>query len=227
VPASGAREDKSGHVTGSCGKCKRKLNFGADVLYLKRNFDFDLLARSRQLAVKEVERVDAAPDPEASTAPEPLDPKIEKLLEIIRGTATNGERKELTYLGMLANSEWSNPLPADAPRKVLVFANYSESLSTIERELGRAGIDYVRLGGTPNEIAKRVAKFHETGTVMLINSERHCAGLNLQHCCTDLVFYHRVQNVHIEGQVCGRAMRIGRQYDLNVHCLFYKGENKQ
>jgi hypothetical protein len=59
--------------------------------------------------------------------------------------------------------------------------------------------------------------------VMLVNAQQYCAGLNLENT-TDLVFFHRILDKNIEAQVAGRAQRIGRQSNLNIHYLLYNNE---
>jgi uncharacterized DUF497 family protein len=68
-----------------------------------------------------------------------------------------------------------------------------------------------------------VRKFKTYGSVLLINSQQHCAGLNLQ-MATDVAFTHKIIDENVESQVAGRAQRIGRTCNLNIHYLFYQNE---
>ncbi len=108
-------------------------------------------------------------------------------------------------------------------RKVLVFANYNETLNLIEDALATNEIAYLRLGGTAQDKAKTIEKFRQSGRVLLINSREQCAGMNLEFA-TDLVYFHKILNKHLEAQVAGRGQRIGRKYNLRIHYLSYKNE---
>jgi uncharacterized DUF497 family protein len=86
-------------------------------------------------------------------------------------------------------------------------------------------IDYWQLHGTHSEIAATVDKFTKCAErcVLIVNSTKHCAGLNLQ-TATDLIFAHKIVDPNIETQVIGRGQRIGRTSQLRVHFMFYQNE---
>lgn len=110
-------------------------------------------------------------------------------------------------------------------RKLLVFANYDESLNDIEKKLTEYNIKFWKLEGTPNQRSKIAINFQlcTEPCILIVNSSKHCAGLNLQ-TATDLIFYHYIIDPAIETQVAGRGHRIGRFSPLNVWYFCYQSE---
>ena len=53
--------------------------------------------------------------------------------------------------------------------------------------------------------------------VLFLNSNTSAAGINLQET-TDIILYHKM-SFNNENQIIGRANRIGRNINLNVHHL--------
>ena len=58
----------------------------------------------------------------------------------------------------------------------------------------------------------------------MLNTNHYGTGLNLENT-TDLIFYHKM-SCDMEKQVIGRAQRVGRTSDLNIHYLFQDNEIK-
>jgi SNF2 family DNA or RNA helicase len=110
-------------------------------------------------------------------------------------------------------------------RKVLVFASFNETLEIIENLLKQANIKFESLHGTHNEISQTIKRFQESGTVLLVNSRTHCAGLNIQFA-TDIVYAHKITDANIEAQVAGRGQRIGRKFNLNIWYLLFANEQE-
>jgi ERCC4-related helicase len=110
-------------------------------------------------------------------------------------------------------------------KKVLVFANFEETLHKVISTLKTENIKYWRLMGTSKEITEIVNTFTDCTDqcVLVINSVKNCSGLNLQSA-TDLVYMHTIQDMNIEGQVAGRAFRIGRKNALSVWYLQFTNE---
>jgi superfamily II DNA/RNA helicase len=131
--------------------------------------------------------------------------------------------------GVMPDVQYYGPdnQPSDQPkgleRKVLVFANYDETIENVESSLKGAGYSVSKLYGTYNQMNTVINDFRRSGHVMLINSTRVCAGLNLQFA-TDIVFMHVMNDRNTEVQVCGRAQRIGRTCNLRIHYLMYNNE---
>ena len=110
-------------------------------------------------------------------------------------------------------------------RKVLIFANYDETLCKVIKKLEEEKIYYWKLQGGCNEINRISKEFtnYEGTCALVINSTKHCSGLNLQ-TATDLIFSHVMYNKSVESQVVGRGHRLGRTSPLNIWYLLYENE---
>lgn len=123
-------------------------------------------------------------------------------------------------------------LPDAVPddRKILIFSNYSETLNKLDKlYLSKTPYVYDHVKGSSQKIADIVRRFKlpnsdsESISLLLINSEKYCAGLNLQNA-TDMIFVHHIMDKNIHGQVIGRAVRVGRTNSLTVHYVMYENE---
>jgi len=103
-------------------------------------------------------------------------------------------------------------------KKILIFSNFNESFATIKKCLEEKHILYLELRGT-KEKRDNTIDLYKTGNVnvLLLNTIHSGAGLNLQET-TDIIIYHRLHDYQ-KTQVLGRANRIGRKMNLNVHYL--------
>lgn len=103
-------------------------------------------------------------------------------------------------------------------KKILIFSNFNESFATIKKCLEEKRILYLELRGT-KEKRDNTIDLYKTGNVnvLLLNTIHSGAGLNLQET-TDIIIYHRLHDYQ-KTQVLGRANRIGRKMNLNVHYL--------
>ena len=103
-------------------------------------------------------------------------------------------------------------------KKILIFSNFNESFITIKKYLEEKHIHYLELRGT-KEKRDNTVDLYKTGhvNVLLLNTIHSGAGLNLQET-TDIIVYHRLHDYQ-KTQVLGRANRIGRKMNLNVHYL--------
>lgn len=216
------RIDGADVYQGLCGNCMKPVNPLTDLVFVDKEFDIGTVLGS----------CDAIPDDGAVFEEPPApskecnvsNPKHRALIDICSGrTPENGQEFDLNIEGMVQGIQ-NNYAPADQPRKVILFANYHETLEGYEQLLDDFGIKHLRLCGTYREKAVIVRDFeHMTSGVLVINSQETCAGLNLQ-CATDVVFAHKVLNRAVESQSIGRAQRCGRKYNLRVHFLTYAGE---
>ena len=112
---------------------------------------------------------------------------------------------------------------SDATRSFLVFSKFDNTFKDIKTKLGEESISYDLLKGSQTSIKKKIEKFSEKKTkVILLNSDSFGSGLNLE-MASDIIIYHRLQP-DMKTQVIGRAQRIGRQGPLNVHYLAYGAE---
>ena len=117
--------------------------------------------------------------------------KIEKLLEII--------------------GEESN-------KKILIFSNYNETFNIIRRFLDEKKHNYLELRGTKEKRDNAIDSYKSGNiNILLLNTIQSGAGLNLQET-SDIILFHKI-NDYQKIQVIGRANRIGRKIELNVHYL--------
>jgi SNF2 family DNA or RNA helicase len=217
---------KSGKSTlvGTCANCEATIYPASDLIFVNKDINLDEMLNTK---LSDVGAEDTKPEP-ISEAPkrhqEIKNPKLRALLNIIEGETP----EETTRLGRvkIANLlEGTVDIPAvkETERKVLIFANFNETLATIEQFLVQHNIEFLRLGGTFKEMAETIRKFSTQGKVLIINSQQHCAGLNIQFA-TDLVFFHKMIDPNVEAQISGRAQRIGRTCNLKLWFLCYQNE---
>ncbi len=106
----------------------------------------------------------------------------------------------------------------------MVFANYTETFSKIEKKFNEENITYHILKGQATTVKKHIDDFENKKVqVLMLNAQYFGAGMNLQ-MTTDLVIYHRF-NSYMEEQIIGRAQRNGRKGALNVYYLLHDNEN--
>ena len=219
-------ETKLTTIKGSCANCKAIINPLIDLIFVDKNFDMEALLDAKgdekPIVVKEVEEPKDL-DPIEPTEPEIKNPKLKALLAIIRGKIPEARENAIVNIKHLLEGVRDKPQPFELKRKVLVFANFDETLELVRDFLTEQKIEYLSLHGTFSQMADIVDKFKTTGSILLINSQQNCAGLNIQFC-TDIVFMHKILDTNIESQVCGRGQRIGREYNLRIHYLLYNNE---
>lgn len=205
---------KTNQPTGSCANCKARIYMN-DVIGVPAKFNIEDIIKMLTQETNNVE-----PEPEF----EVQNPKLQALLDIIRGKTPDNMEKFTKNIRNLMQGK--NDVPyTGTDRKVLVFASFNETLEIIEDLLKQVGIKFESLHGTHNEISQTVKRFQESGTVLLINSRTHCAGLNIQFA-TDIVYAHKIMDANIEAQVAGRGQRIGRKFNLNIWYLLFANEQE-
>jgi SNF2 family DNA or RNA helicase len=103
-------------------------------------------------------------------------------------------------------------------KKILIFSNFNESFVVIKKWLEERKILYLELRGTKEKRDNTIDSYKSGNVnVLLLNTIHSGAGLNLQET-TDIIMYHRLHDYQ-KTQVIGRANRIGRKINLNVHYL--------
>lgn len=219
---------KSNELFGNCANCKAFVNPKKDLIYLDKNIDIEklLTARGDEVCTTNVNKsVEKTPIEDMSEPIEvkKVNPKLKCLLDIINRANIPERRNHHIDIPHLLKGTIDIPMTAGTPCKMLVFANYNESLRNIETYLKENNITYMRLEGTSREKANTVAQFRTHAQVLLINSQQTCAGLNLEFC-TDIVFFHKLINENIEAQVVGRGQRIMRKVNLQLHYLMFDNE---
>lgn len=214
-------------VTGKCPNCSRKIQYGRDTLFITDNIDIDMLKGPLDNDMFEVAPVEVDVAQEESEDTSKMCPKHKAILEIIKGNTPANAKKVQREFTSVMKGEANKPVPRHVPRKVLIFASLRETFMSLARFLDSHGIRHLELTGTPSHINNVLNEFENDVNVkvLMINSNVSCAGLNLQRVSTDLVFYHVNNNKNIEEQIIGRMVRIGREYNCNIHWLVYKNES--
>lgn len=215
---------KTTKLMGQCANCKKPVCLSTDLIFVDKNIDINSIA-----SAKSAEIVAAPPEPVIEdegvekTEEKIKNPKLRALLDIINGAIPESRVDITIKIKSLLLGRCDKP-QVNVTRKVVVFANYTETLKMVEAFLKENKIPFVNLHGTYKEKAKIIKQFEDNGTVLLINSQQHCAGLNI-HFMTDLVFFHKIFDDNIEAQVAGRGQRIGRTCNLAIHYLTYTNES--
>jgi len=216
-------------MRGRCATCMKPVSLKHDLIFVdKDGCDFEALADAQGDEVAPEQEVET-PDADGTDVDEAINknPKLCALYEIINGRVPEQTEKVANmHIAKLLTGTRDIVAPRDAVRKVLVFANFDESLSHVIEFLDEHNIKHLQLRGTHREMSNTIESFRSgDAAVLLINSQRNCAGLNIQFA-TDVVFYHKILDQNIESQVAGRAQRIGREYNLNIWYLLYMNEEK-
>lgn len=233
-------------LSGSCPNCKKNIKF-QDLITLDPNTDIKDLINTEEL-----EKLITKEEANAKTPAQPADnkpyagkmhPKVEALYNIIndkvrvhnqkmtvdelnRMVHKFDESNHVSYqvdkeLHDLISSNEELDRPVGERKKVIVFANYCESLEIVKEQLGDITMT---LGGTAAQMHSQINDFKTNNkTVLLINSKKRCAGLNIQFA-SDLVFFHKIIDPALEAQVEGRIQRMGRKYSANIHFILYNTE---
>lgn len=178
-------------------------------------------------------------DSDGSEEPEDESEQMNKfkcILKIIKGeyeelSEVQQRREDIHIPSLLVGSRDKGTAPP-SEKKVLIYANFRETLMNLEERLTKHNISFMKLHGTSRQISDIRERFNkpnsdpESISVLLINGAKYCAGLNLQ-AATDLIFTHKVMDANVESQVGGRAARFGRKYNLNIHYVLYQNEYQQ
>lgn len=212
---------KSETISGACANCKKAITFN-DLIFIDRNFDLNALLTAKGDEAEKYTELSAAavePEPEHKIK----NPKLRALIELINGSVPSGRAVVNVKIPQLLEGRFDIPSKPGDQQKILVFANFNETLQLVEKCLHENGVEYLRLGGTFGEMAKTIDLFRTSSKVLLINSQHQCAGINIPFA-TDIVFMHKIIDPSTESQVCGRGQRIGRTCNLRIHYILYKNE---
>jgi hypothetical protein len=205
---------------GRCSNCRSKLSI-KDLIYIGDGFNLDNVLEDKFEEEPEISEEEKAKLKKSTVAKDRT--KYTAILDIINGEIIPEEKRVDMYIpNMMKGAEY---LPEAKVRKVLVFANFDETLKEVVKQLEESDVKYWRLQGGIGEISATAAEFtacKET-CALVVNSTRHCSGLNLQ-TATDLVFTHRMVDPAVESQVAGRGHRLGRKSPLNIWYLAYDNE---
>jgi SNF2 family DNA or RNA helicase len=212
------RKSNQTSVVGSCANCRASVRLDRDFIFLNKNFSLEDLLNAKGT---ETDIIDDKPAPVSEPDKDEItNPKLNALLKIIRGEVPpNREKCDIKIERLLEGVKDIQTVG----KKVVVFAAFNETLHLIEEFLCAQGIDYLRLGGTHNEIERAVNTFRDSINVLLINSRQQCAGLNLEFC-DHMVLFHHITDKNVIGQVVARGQRMKRKSNLQLHFLQYNNE---
>jgi hypothetical protein len=219
IAAQNLKDRHSRLQNGRCSNCRSNLTI-KDLLYIGDEIDIDDVIDEN--LDEEVDELSAA-DADALKKSAKKTTKYSAIIDIIRGEElAEDKRVDLHIFNMMKGTKY---LPEAQVRKVLIFANFDETLVKVIEKLDGEGIKYWRLAGGVREIADTSTEFTKCKTTcaLVINSGRYCAGLNLQ-TATDLIFAHRMIDQAVESQVAGRGHRLGRTSPLNIWYMLYDNE---
>jgi hypothetical protein len=205
---------------GRCSNCRSCLTI-KDLIYVGDGFNLDNVLEEKfddddkVLSEDELAKIKKASGKNRT--------KYTAIIDIIKGELVPEEKRVDMYIpNMMKGADY---LPEASFRKVLIFANFDETLKEAIEELESENIKYWRLQGGISEIsdtAKQFTMCDET-CALVVNSTKHCSGLNLQ-TATDLIFTHRMIDQSVESQVAGRGHRLGRKNPLNIWYMTYENE---
>jgi SNF2 family DNA or RNA helicase len=204
--------------TGQCSNCRAQLKL-PDLIYLNSSFDLNNIVEEKMNDSDSDEDDEEKKD---EVKEKPRD-KMTAIVDIIKGIKPVERcRVDVNIPNLMKGT---NILPELPYHKVLIFANYDETIKKIRTTLTDEKVNFWQLGGSHKEIAATVEQFTncDKTCVLIINSMKHCSGLNLQ-TATDLIFAHKILDPNVETQVIGRGQRLGRTTTLKVHFMMYKNE---
>ncbi len=156
-------------------------------------------------------------------------PKLRALVGVLRGEAPaciRDVRDAPPIVKGLLEGEKRIPPPANAARKVLVFAVHGESTRLISAALTHVGIRHVVLRGTRQQKDHTLEQFRGEVNVMVVTAARDCAGLDLPFVSI-VVLYHHIRDENIRIQVVGRAQRVNRTHSLELVALLNQVEEAE
>jgi SNF2 family DNA or RNA helicase len=203
---------------GTCSNCRSTLTI-KDLLYIGDDLSLDDIEEENfsdeELDDEVIDKIKGQSKKNRS--------KYTAIIDVINGESIPEDiRVDLHIPNMMKGA---NYLREACTRKVLIFANFDETLNKVINELEENNIKYWHLAGGINEISKTSIAFTECieKCALVINSTKHCSGLNLQ-TATDLIFAHTMHDQSVESQVAGRGHRLGRTSPLNIWYFSYENE---
>jgi hypothetical protein len=206
-------------ANGQCSNCRSQIQLSG-LIYLNSGFNLDKIVDGDMTEDMTEEKIESE---SLGSRVKDARTKMDAIIDIIQGRKPKEAQRVDVNIPNLMKGRYN--LPDPTINKVLIFANYDETIKNIKTSLNDNEIAFWKLGGTHKEIATTVEKFTNStvSCVLIINSMKHCSGLNLQ-TATDLIFAHKMIDRSVETQVSGRAQRLGRTSNLKIHFMFYQNE---
>ena len=218
-----------GVVRGRCPMCRRDIEL-TDMIHISENIELlDIVNDKFSIDTAVVEEKEPEKEPEVIALDEHDDPKnrtkISALIDIIKNKMPVEFKRIANNVNKLQGGQ-NRIVESDLPyRKILVFTSFEESIDKISKALNLRNIAFWRLGGTSDNINQISRKFNtiKDNAVLIINSSKHCAGLNLQ-TADWLVYFHKIKDTSITTQIAGRGQRLGRRSTLKIAYLLHHNE---
>jgi SNF2 family DNA or RNA helicase len=242
------------NIEGVCPNCRRNITIQSlifidretvelekiikDDVFDDESDDEDLEEGVTEPAVEPAVEPEVEVEPDELVEPSDLDEasepiemkKYQCIIKIIKGVEIEErESREDIRIPNLLEGEHDLGDPPEGRSKVIIFANFKETMKIIETRLVRHEIPYLKLQGSALHIKDAVTRFNlpneddEAINVLLVNGPRFVAGLNLQ-VATDLIFTGKIMDPNIESQIAGRVCRVGRKYNVRIHYVLYPNE---
>lgn len=217
-----------GKLNGNCSNCRAQINI-KELVYLNNiNFNYDdLLESLKHENFNELLEEQEVKESVIKNKPTVVRTKIHAIIDICNGIIPEEQKPIRVHINNLMNSGGDETI-SDIPikiTKVLIFANFDETLDKLCQEFRKINIRYLKLGGTHRQISDIATEFNNSlkSEILVVNSIKHCSGLNLQSA-TDLIFIHRIIDQSIQTQVIGRIQRLGRTGTAKIHYMLYDNE---
>jgi len=216
---------KSHNLTGSCSKCRARIGIN-NLIFIGKGFDINAFIKPGS----EMEIVELA---DKKMAEQPKEEPLEKLeiqpttkrgciMQLVKGKNVNGRTVDVHIDKLLVGKDHL-PAALEKNKRFIILSNYMEILNDLLVDFDKEKISALQLQGNSKQKDAIITEFKNHGKVLLINSERDCAGLNLQFA-TDLVFCHKILDHNIESQVAGRIQRMGCRHQTYIHYVMYNNE---
>ena len=128
------------------------------------------------------------------------------------------EEKEVRVHSVRSKEDVIMNLVSLPDKKFIIFSENDKSFDVIKKLLSENNYKFVDVKGHISEIQTNLDlyRYHDMN-ILLLNAKHNGSGLNLVET-TDLILYSEMSH-HLQEQVIGRANRIGRTKELNVHHL--------
>lgn len=209
-----------------CCHCKKNIDTSRDIIVISDKLRQKIL-ESEPDTLQEADSGEISCSSKTTEAEEEVPiyrkyPKMEIILNIVRGVHMEGfARVEKDIPGLLPQV-CDKPQEEGMPQKVLIFANYKESLRQIAETLTAQGIMFLKFTGTTQQKYNTLQLFQEEDNipVLIINSMGNHSGFNLP-CVTRIIFTHKYTEMGIYAQAIARAHRLGRTHNLEVYGVTY------
>lgn len=213
---------------GVCPNCRADINPKIDLIYVDKDFNINKFLETNipenEIDEEPLEKITEQPEDKVNLSDVIKNPKLKALLDIIQNKRPeNIQNIEVNMSNLIHGSEYKDN--DNQHKKILIFANFSETIEIINEFLHKYKIKFHKLQGNYRQLFDTINVFQHDDTVaLLINSTNNCAGMNIQFA-SDLIFFHKIMDMSIYGQVLGRIQRPGRISSALVHYLLYQNEN--